>query len=226
MGSRERSPFSRLHGAYNEIVNVLGDLGYSTEVDQVNFEGSGKRAAKALIQMVHPWNKIVEDLKRHMVVFPVGGTGDAVFLHGILVSSICPHHLLPILYRVDLCYLPDMVNGKVLGLSKPARIVELLAARPVLQEEFARDIADFLCDKGNDHYKREEHRDPALPMMESKGSAVRVEGLHACIACRGVTQMTVTSASVPLRGVFFDAHRAKEFYDAIRVNRSANIVGV
>ena len=82
----------------------------------------------------------------------------------ISARGLCPHHLLPILYKVDVEYKP---RKKVVGLSRVYRLVRALAARPVLQEQLAYDIASVLRDKLE------------CPVH------VRLEGLHMCIVSRG-----------------------------------------
>ena len=82
----------------------------------------------------------------------------------ISARGICPHHLLPILYKVDVEYKP---RSKVVGLSRVHRLVRILAARPVLQEQLAYDIASALRDRLE------------CPVR------VRLEGLHMCIISRG-----------------------------------------
>lgn len=82
----------------------------------------------------------------------------------ISARGICPHHLLPILYKVDVEYKP---RSRVVGLSRVHRLVRILAARPVLQEQLAYDIASALRDKLE------------CPVR------VRLEGLHMCMLARG-----------------------------------------
>lgn len=223
MSKGKRSGFPAVHGAYSEIVRQLVEhFGYNTQIDLGNLSHSGKRAASALFEMVKPWAQIVEELQGHIVEFEVAPTNGIVTQHNILVSSLCPHHLMPVLYRVDLGYLPG--ETKVIGISKLARVATVLAQRPVLQEEYARDLADFLCSEGNEQYTRKPSRLPELPMLGSRGSAVRIEGLHTCMACRGAVAPTTSTASTELRGIFFG--NESEFYQQIQLARAPKILGV
>ena len=97
------------------------------------------------------------------------------------VWTLCPHHLLPCHFRVTIGYIPD---GRVLGLSKFARIADTLARRPTMQEEYSTELADLFMER-----------------LEPKGVAVSVWGEHGCMTARGIKQHSEVVTSV-LRGVF------------------------
>ena len=86
----------------------------------------------------------------------------------IEVWTICPHHLLPCILKVTIGYVPD---GSVLGLSKFSRIAEIMGKRPILQEEYSRELANFLEER-----------------LEPKGVAIYIVGKHNCMIARGVKQ--------------------------------------
>jgi GTP cyclohydrolase I len=109
---------------------------------------------------------------------------EVVLLRDIEFQSLCEHHLLPFTGRAHVAYLPD---GKVVGLSKLARLVEGYARRPQLQERLTTEIADALMEELN-------------PI----GAACVVEAVHTCMTIRGARKpgsMMVTSA---MRGIFKD----------------------
>jgi GTP cyclohydrolase I len=122
----------------------------------------------------------------------------------IMFDSLCPHHLLPVIACAFIGYKP---KDEVLGLSKLARALKILAARPVLQEQLCRDMADVLFLDSN--YPIE-----ALAQIESEGSAVQIIGIHSCMACRGVMS-DASTLSQELRGLFYDPNVKSEFYQAI-----------
>ncbi len=97
------------------------------------------------------------------------------------VWTLCPHHLLPCHFSVTIGYVP---NGDVLGLSKFSRIAEILAKRPVMQEEYSTELADML-----------------MKRLEPKGVAVQVVGEHGCMSARGIKQHSEVITST-IRGVF------------------------
>lgn len=109
--------------------------------------------------------------------FPCDGC-DIVEATGIRFASVCPHHLLPYSGTVAIRYRPC---GRVVGLSKLARLVDALARRLVLQERLAPDIADAM-----------------MKYLRPHGVEVEVRARHGCVQCRGVRQaeMWVTARAV------------------------------
>ena len=110
-----------------------------------------------------------------------------VIVRDIPMYSMCEHHLLPFIGRAHIAYIPR--DGKVIGLSKLARIVDSFARRPQLQERLTSQIADFL----------DEQLDPL-------GVAVVIEAEHLCMTMRGRCPKTMTSA---LRGTMRSDARAR-----------------
>lgn len=107
---------------------------------------------------------------------------EVVIVRDIGFASMCEHHLLPFTGKTHIGYVPD---GRVVGLSKLARVVESVARRPQVQERMTETIADLLVSE-----------------LNAKGVAVIVEGSHSCMTIRGVRKpgsLCVTSA---LKGIF------------------------
>jgi GTP cyclohydrolase I len=110
--------------------------------------------------------------------------------------GMCPHHLLPVIYRISVAYLP---GEQVLGISKLSRLVRLLARRPVLQEDLTHELAQFLYAK-----------------LETRGSAAYIEGLHLCMASRGIQAHEARVVTSAVRGVFRDQPATRqEFLDLV-----------
>ncbi|MCM1044607.1 MAG: GTP cyclohydrolase I FolE [Candidatus Gastranaerophilales bacterium] len=109
---------------------------------------------------------------------------ELVLERDIVFHSICEHHLLPFYGKVHVAYLPD---GKVVGLSKLARTVEVYARRPQIQERMTGQIADAL-----------------MKYLEPRGVMVVVEAEHMCMTMRGVKKPGSTTLSAAARGVFQD----------------------
>ena len=107
---------------------------------------------------------------------------EMVMVKDIDFSSLCEHHMLPFTGRIHVAYIP---NGKVIGLSKIPRIVEMFARRLQVQERLTVQIADFL--------------DQAL---EPRGVAVVAEGVHMCSVMRGVKKANAKMITSAMRGAF------------------------
>jgi GTP cyclohydrolase I len=99
-------------------------------------------------------------------------------------ESICEHHLLPFLGKAHVAYLP---NGRIVGLSKLARVIELLSKRPQVQERMTEEIADLLMEE-----------------LEPRGVAVILEASHTCMTIRGVRKADSLCVTSAMRGAFKD----------------------
>ena len=122
---------------------------------------------------------------------PVAVVNDALFevkydemvlVRYIEFYSLCEHHMLPFMGRVHVAYIPD---GKVLGISKIPRIVDLYARRLQVQERMTRQIADFIRD-----------------LLHPQGVAVVVEALHLCMSMRGVQKHNASLTTSAMHGAF------------------------
>lgn len=128
------------------------------------------------------------------------GHGELVLVRDIALASVCEHHLVPFIGRAHVGYIPNE-QGQVTGLSKVARLVDVVARRPNMQERLTSTIADTLVKK-----------------LEPRGVLVVVEAEHLCMTMRGVRKpgaMTVTSA---VRGTIRD-------YPATRAEAMALALG-
>jgi GTP cyclohydrolase I len=121
---------------------------------------------------------------------------EMVLVRDIEFYSMCEHHMLPIIGRVHVAYIPD---GKVVGLSKIPRIVDVYARRLQIQEQMTEQIADAI-----------------LSTIKPKGVAVVVHARHMCMEMRGVQKINSTTVSSALRGLFKSDERTRnEFYNLI-----------
>src|SRR5256885_15488791 len=123
-----------------------------------------------------------EDPKRHLRTVFNERYDEVVLLRDIEFHSLCEHHLLPFVGKAHVAYLPD---GKVVGLSKLARLVEGYARRPQVQERLTTQIADALMEELN-------------PI----GAAVVIEAVHTCMTIRGVKKHGSVMVTSELRGIF------------------------
>ena len=137
--------------AYSEIANYFKEHCTFTDEERENLEHSPERVARALFEMVFTTEEIEQKLGAILrKVFPLASAETTRFLWPlpiiqgpILVHGICPHHFLPIMYSVTYGYSALEGNG-VLGISKLTRIAKILARRPIMQEQYTKDLASVL----------------------------------------------------------------------------------
>ena len=106
---------------------------------------------------------------------------EMVVLRDIPFNSMCEHHLMPFEGHAHVAYLPD---GKVVGISKLARVVDDFALRPQVQERLTSQIADLIMEK-----------------VKAKGVAVVIQATHACMTCRGVKKAGSVMVTSAIRGL-------------------------
>ncbi len=126
---------------------------------------------------------IKEDAERELEVVLEQKHHEIILLKNVPLYSVCEHHLTPFMGRVHIAYIPK--QGRVTGLSKLARVVDVLAKRPQVQERLTTQIAEMIMSK-----------------LKPQGCMVVIEAEHLCMAMRGVKKpgtLTITSA---VRGIF------------------------
>lgn len=106
---------------------------------------------------------------------------EMVVLRDIPFNSMCEHHLMPFEGKAHIAYLPD---GKVVGLSKLARVVDAYALRPQVQERLTTQLADVI-----------------MKELDAQGAAVVIEAVHTCMTCRGVKKPGSVMVTSAVRGV-------------------------
>ena len=181
----------RIEKAVREILEAIGE-----DVDRDGLQATPARVAKMYAEL---FSGLHDDPRRHLNVTFEAGHDEMVMVKDIPVYSMCEHHLVPWIGRAHVAYIPNE-DGRITGLSKLARLVDVLAHRPQVQERLTTEIADAL--------------DRAL---EPRGVFVVIEAEHLCMTMRGVKKpgsITVTSA---LRGRFkSDARTRSEAFSLIR----------
>ncbi|MDR1614220.1 MAG: GTP cyclohydrolase I FolE [Campylobacteraceae bacterium] len=124
---------------------------------------------------------------------------EMVLIRDIEFYSMCEHHLLPIIGRAHVAYIP---NGKVVGLSKIPRMVDIFARRLQIQEQLTEQIAYAIDD-----------------VIKPKGVGVVIEARHMCMEMRGVEKINSTTTTSALRGIFIkNTDTRREFFSLINAN--------
>ncbi|HWN68256.1 MAG TPA: GTP cyclohydrolase I [Haliangium sp.] len=173
---------------YELILAGFKELGFDPEDE--NFTDTARRAARGLHELVHDQAQVRERIAEMLAkTFPAKYTEMVISKHNV-AFGVCPHHILPVIYRISMAYIPVK---KVLGLSKLTRLARLHARSPTLQEDLTHELCRTL------------HED-----LDSQGSAVYVEGLHLCMAARGVGAHESRLVTSAVRGVFLDDLATRE----------------
>jgi GTP cyclohydrolase I len=160
-----------------------------------------RRVAKALGFLTEGYKQDPKEILNEALF--TTSNDEMVVVRDIEFYSMCEHHILPIIGRVHVAYIP---NGKVVGLSKIPRIVNVFARRLQIQEQMTEQIADAI-----------------LETIKPKGVAVVVHARHMCMEMRGVQKINSTTVSSALRGLFKSDQRTRsEFYNIINTPAPSN----
>nr|WP_298251099.1 GTP cyclohydrolase I FolE [uncultured Halomonas sp.] len=162
---------------YRQIILALGE-----DPEREGLRDTPKRAAKAMQFLNHGYLQSLEEIVNGAVF--ASETDEMVLVKDIELYSLCEHHLLPFIGKCHIAYLPD---GKVLGLSKFARIVDMFARRMQIQENLTRQIAEAVQE-----------------VTGARGVAVVIEARHLCMMMRGVEKQNSSMTSSVMLGGFRD----------------------
>ena len=176
--------------AYRELLRDIGE-----DIDREGLRRTPDRAARALEFLTQGYRQDLDEIINDAVFD--SNASEIVLVKDIELYSLCEHHLLPFIGRAHVAYIP---NGKVIGLSKVARIVDVYARRLQIQENLTTQIAQAL-----------------MNCLEPSGVAVVVEAKHLCMMMRGVEKQNSVMKTSCLLGVFKDDARTRsEFLSLLK----------
>ena len=164
----------RIEKAVREILLAIGE-----NPDREGLLRTPNRVARAYVEMM---SGLKINPREHLKTVFHERYQEVVLLRDLEFNSLCEHHLLPFTGRAHVAYLPD---GKVVGLSKLARLVDGYARRPQVQERLTTQIADALMEE-----------------LQPVGAACVIEAVHTCMTIRGVKKHGSTMVTSELRGIF------------------------
>ena len=182
--------------AITKVLELLGE-----DPEREGLLKTPNRVAKALKFLTEGYNQNPKEILNQALF--TTSNDEMVLVRDIEFYSMCEHHMLPIIGRAHVAYIPD---GKVVGLSKIPRIVNVYARRLQIQEQMTEQIADAI-----------------LETIQPKGVAVVVHARHMCMEMRGVQKINSTTVSSALRGLFKSDERTRsEFYNLINTPTPSN----
>jgi GTP cyclohydrolase IA len=179
-----------LEEAYRNLLEAIGE-----DVDREGLRRTPIRAARALEFLTQGYRQNLSQIVNDAVFD--SDASEIILVKDIELYSMCEHHLLPFIGRAHVAYIP---NGKVIGLSKVARIVDVFARRLQIQENLTTQIAESL-----------------MKCLEPSGVAVVVEAKHLCMMMRGVEKQNSLMKTSYLLGTFKeDARTRSEFLSLLK----------
>jgi GTP cyclohydrolase I len=184
-GKIDNSRIETLEEAYRDLLEAIGE-----DPDRQGLLRTPIRAARALEFLTQGYRQNLDAIVNNAIFD--SEASEIVLVKDIELYSLCEHHLLPFIGRAHVAYIP---NGKVIGLSKVARIVDVFARRLQIQENLTTQIAESL-----------------MSCLEPSGVAVVVEAKHLCMMMRGVEKQNSVMKTSCLLGAFKeDARTRSEF---------------
>jgi GTP cyclohydrolase I len=174
------------------VADLMTELGM--ELSDQHFQGTPARVAR-----------LYRELTRGFGIDPAAllktfhsKHGELIVVSEIDFCSLCPHHLLIYRGKMHFGYVPD---GEIVGLSKIPRLIQVMASRPIVQEDLVSEIADTF-----------------MSVVRPLGCAVRATGRHDCVAVRGVKCHEAQMTTVALRGVFQQKQSLVEEFNQVLAN--------
>ena len=182
----------RIEKAVKEILIAVGE--------DPNREGLQETPARVARMYEERFAGLERDPSVHTKKYFHESSSELVLVKDIDFNSTCEHHLLPIYGKGHIAYIPR--DGKVIGLSKLARILEDISQRPQMQERITNHVADVLSDN-----------------LNPEGVFVILEAEHMCMSIRGIKKFGAKTITKAMRGAFADSRELRqEVLDMIRFN--------
>lgn len=167
------------------VKQTIRAIGEDTERE--GLLGTPRRVVKMWDEIYKGYKQKPEDI---LTTFDADGYDQIVLLKDIELYSMCEHHMLPFFGKAHVAYIP---NGRVIGISKLARLVDIYAKRLQIQERLGEQVTDAL-----------------MKYLKPKGAACIIEATHMCMRMRGVAKQNSVMTTSSLKGVFLNKPEAKQ----------------
>jgi len=165
----------RIEAAVKDILEAIGE-----DTRRKDLKETPRRFAEMCEEI---FSGIGKDAAQELEVILEQKHDEIVLLKNIPLYSVCEHHLIPFFGRAHVAYIPE--QGRVTGLSKLARVVEILSRRPQVQERLTTQIAEIIMSK-----------------LKPKGCMVVIEAEHLCMSMRGIRKPGTLTVTSVVRGIF------------------------
>ncbi len=172
----------KIEKAIRMVLEAIGE-----DPQRRDLEGTPERVADMYEEI---FAGLREDPKKELEVILDQKHEEIVLLKDIPLYSVCEHHLIPFIGRAHVAYIPK--GGRVTGLSKIARVVEILSKRPQVQERLTTQVAGVIMEK-----------------LKPLGVMVVIEAEHLCLSMRGVKKPGITTVTSAVRGVFKENEKTR-----------------
>jgi len=187
--TQDHATVMTIETAYSEIISAIGE-----DLSRPGLRDTPLRAAKAIQFLTRGYQQNIDDVINN-AMFP-SDSEEMVIVKNIELYSMCEHHMLPFIGKCHVAYLP---KGKVIGLSKIARIVDVFARRLQIQENLTKEIAEVIIHKTG-----------------AAGAAVIIEAQHMCMMMRGVEKQNSVMTTSCMLGAFRSSQNTRnEFLSLI-----------
>jgi len=167
------------------IKQILYEIGEDPERE--GLQDTPKRVVKSWRELFAGYNQKPEDV---LTVFEAGSYDQIILLRDIEMYSTCEHHMLPFYGKAHVAYIPD---GKVIGISKLARLLDIYARRLQIQERIGEEVTSALMDH-----------------LNAKGAACVIEARHMCMCARGVGKQNSVMTTSSVKGVLYEDATARQ----------------
>ncbi len=165
------------------IIEAVGE-----DLERPGLEDTPKRAAKAFEFLTRGYRQSVDEVVNE-ALFP-SDASEMILVQDVELYSLCEHHMLPFIGKCHVAYIP---TGKVLGLSKVARIVDVFARRLQIQEALTTQIAQTIMD-----------------VTDAEGVGVIIEARHMCMMMRGIEKQNSVMKTSAMLGSFRDSQKTRD----------------